>query len=259
MIERKRNTRLFPPPSDSRRRARYGSSPWRRSRASCAAGVRRPRPRSIRPRPKGRRGWSSNRRLGATFRRAAGNLEHGGLARRKMHGRAADEHLSPFRVERDVAEGQRVAEQIAGPAQQRLQARDQLLHRERLCEIVVGAAPQAGNTVADAVARGQYQHRRRVAAPAHSAQHVEPIFVRQAEVEDERCILHGRKNVKRVADRPTESAEKPLWPRPLIRRDTSSGLSSTRSTLIGVQPPLRFPMLHHTTARYRRAHLCVSG
>ena len=90
---------------------------------------------------------------------------------------------------------------LAGPAQQRLQARHQLLHGERLGEIVVGALAQAGDAVADAVARRQHQHRRGVVAAAHVAQQDEAVLVGQAEVEDDRCIFHRRENVKSVADR----------------------------------------------------------
>jgi len=92
--------------------------------------------------------------------------------------RAADEHLSSLGIERNVAEAQQAAEQMAGPAQQRLQARDQLLHRERLGEIVVGALPQPRHAVAHAIARGQDQHRGCVMSATNLAQQREPVLVR---------------------------------------------------------------------------------
>ena len=49
-----------------------------------------------------------------------------------------------------------------GAAQQRAHPREQLLERERLDQIVVGAGVEAGDPVADAVARGQHQDRQRL-------------------------------------------------------------------------------------------------
>src|SRR5476651_1884888 len=68
------------------------------------------------------------------------DLEHGCFARREGARRAFDEYLAPFGVERDIAEGQQLAQKIAWTTQQRLQARHQLLHREWLGEIIVGAS-----------------------------------------------------------------------------------------------------------------------
>ena len=63
----------------------------------------------------------------------------------------------------------------------------QLVELERLDEVVVGAGVQAGDAVAERVARGEHDHRRRVLARAQRAQHVEaaaPLLrVGQAEVE----------------------------------------------------------------------------
>ena len=101
------------------------------------------------------------------------DLEHRGLARGEGAHGVADDDLSALGVERDVAEGEAAAEQVVGPAQQRLQAGDELLHGERLGHVVVGALAQAGDAVGDAVARRQHQHGRRIAAPAHVAQQAE--------------------------------------------------------------------------------------
>jgi hypothetical protein len=128
-------------------------------------------------------------------------ITHCRLARREGAGGAAHEDLAAFGVERDVAEGEQPAEQVAWTAQQRLQARDQFLHRKRLGEIVVGAFPQADHPVADTVARRQHQHRCGVVPAPHVAQQVEAVLVRQAEIENDRGIFHGRENVKGVADR----------------------------------------------------------
>ncbi len=43
-------------------------------------------------------------------------------------------------------------------------------------DIVVGAGVEAGDTIGDRIARGQDEHRTRVASPAHRAQHVEPFL-----------------------------------------------------------------------------------
>src|SRR5512142_1868553 len=64
------------------------------------------------------------------------DLQHRGLARRDDPRLVVDEDLAALGVVDEVGEAQRTAEQLAGTAQARLQPRHQLLHRERLGEIV---------------------------------------------------------------------------------------------------------------------------
>ena len=101
---------------------------------------------------------------------------------------------------------------LPGPPQLRLQPRDQFLQRERLHQIIVGAAAQALHAIVQAAARGQHQHRNRIVALPDLAQQREPVAVGQAEVEDqggiERRAEHGarfldrRQHVGLIAGRP---------------------------------------------------------
>ena len=79
------------------------------------------------------RGWRRNSS-------SSGELGAGQLERR-----AAAAHRVGDGVEREVAEAQRRAPAVAGrrAAQQRADAREQLLERERLDEVVVGAGVEA--------------------------------------------------------------------------------------------------------------------
>ena len=74
------------------------------------------------------------------------------------------------------------------PAQQRADARGELVELERLHEVIVGAGVEARDAIGDRVARGQDQHGPRVAAPAHRAQHVEALLARQAEIEQQEVV-----------------------------------------------------------------------
>ena len=62
-------------------------------------------------------------------------------------------------VEREVGDGEHVAGAGCAAAQQRAHARDQLLDRERLDEVVVGAGVEPGDALGDGVAGGQQQDR----------------------------------------------------------------------------------------------------
>ena len=72
---------------------------------------------------------------------------------------------------------------LAGPPRQRPQARLDLAQRERLDEVVVGTAVEASHAVIEVAARGQDQHREVDAVAAPRSQHVEPVAVRQAEIQ----------------------------------------------------------------------------
>ena len=70
--------------------------------------------------------------------------------------------------------------------QDRVDAGDQLARRERLDDVVVGAAPQPGELVLLLALRGQQDHRRRAAlALAQVAQDLEAVEPRQHQVEDD--------------------------------------------------------------------------
>ncbi len=92
-------------------------------------------------------------------------------------------------------------QQVAGPPQLRLQPRHQFLQRERLHQVVVGAAAQAMNPVVQAAARGQDQNRDRIVGAPDLAQQLEPVAVGQAEVENQRGVKGAPQNAARLFDR----------------------------------------------------------
>ncbi len=93
---------------------------------------------------------------------------------------------------------QRAAEQLSGPAQQRFQTGDQLLERERLHQIIVGAAAQPLHPILHAAAGGEHEHRQGILAVADLAQDGEPIVVRQAEIEHQGGVAGGRQRRARL-------------------------------------------------------------
>ena len=65
-------------------------------------------------------------------------------------------------------------------------AGEELIERERLHEVVVGAGVEAGDAIAHLVAGRQHQHGRVVAARAEAPAHFEPVGARHQHVEDDR-------------------------------------------------------------------------
>jgi hypothetical protein len=101
--------------------------------------------------------------------------------------------LVRVRVELEVAEAQRAP--LALPArspQQRPQAREQLLERERLGQVVVGARLQPGDAVPDALARREHEHRRAVAGVSHAPADLEAVQAGHEDVEQHRVGGRGR-------------------------------------------------------------------
>ena len=74
---------------------------------------------------------------------------------------------------------------------QRLDARQHLLHLEGLGEVVVGARAQAHDLLAPGAACGQDQHRHGAALLAPALQDREAVQHRQAEVEHDRIVRLG--------------------------------------------------------------------
>ena len=79
----------------------------------------------------------------------------------------------------------RAARPGLGAAGERAQARGDLLVRERLHDVVVGAGVQPEHPVVDRVARGEHQDADVDAVLAQAAGDVEAGHVRQADVEDD--------------------------------------------------------------------------
>jgi D-alanyl-D-alanine carboxypeptidase/D-alanyl-D-alanine-endopeptidase (penicillin-binding protein 4) len=105
-----------------------------------------------------------------------------------------------LRLELEVGEAQRLALAGAGAApQQRPQAREQLLERERLDEVVVGAGVEPAHAIGHGIARGEHEHRRAVAGRTQAPAYLEPVDVRHQHVEHERVGRPVRERVERLA------------------------------------------------------------
>jgi len=71
---------------------------------------------------------------------------------------------------------------------QRARTGDELAQRERLDEVVVGAALEAAHAVLDGVARGEHQHRQVRALRAHAAQGLEAVDAGEADIQDQEVV-----------------------------------------------------------------------
>ena len=111
------------------------------------------------------------------------------LGRGQLDPVAAAVYLVRVLVQGQVADGQPGRAGVpagAGPAQQPAQPGQHLLQAERLGDVVVAAGGDAGDPVLDSIPGGQEQHAHvRVGRP-HAAQHLQPVEVREHDVEDDR-------------------------------------------------------------------------
>jgi hypothetical protein len=83
-------------------------------------------------------------------------------------------------------------------AGERAQPRDELRERERLGQVVVGAAVQAAHAVLDGVPRREHQHRGPHAAPAEAPAGLEAVHPREHHVEHERVVVRGPDRAQRL-------------------------------------------------------------
>ncbi len=109
----------------------------------------------------------------------------------------------PGQIDTQAADAQvRVA--IAGdPPQLRTHACFELVQRERLDQVVIGAQVEHAHALGQAVAGGHHQHRQAIAALTQALQHIAAIQLRQAQVQHQQCVLgraQCRVGVRAVVD-----------------------------------------------------------
>ena len=110
--------------------------------------------------------------------------------RRQLQFDAAAGGAQAGRIEHEVGDLQHFRTDLAAfAADQRAQARFQFLDRERLGQVVVGAGAQAGEFLVERVARGQHQHRRRLARfLAQAPADLDAVQARQHQVEHDDVV-----------------------------------------------------------------------
>ena len=119
-------------------------------------------------------------------------------------------HLARRRVEPEVADREHRGPLGVAAARERAQPRQQLRERERLDEVVVGAAVEPGDAVVDGVARRQHQHRRPHAGGAQPAADLEAVHVRQHHVEHDRVVVVRLGHPERVLAAARDVGGEPL-------------------------------------------------
>lgn len=114
------------------------------------------------------------------------------FARREVDARAVDARLARDRIDRQAGDVERagvearVARERVDAPQQRLHARDQLQHRERLREVIVGAEFEAENPVHLARARARDDDRRVARHRAGAPADFEAVDAGQHQIENQR-------------------------------------------------------------------------
>ena len=105
-----------------------------------------------------------------------------------------------MRIELEIGDAQGTAEQLTRPPQLRFQPRNQLLKRERLHQIIVGAAAQSVDPIVQAAAGGEHEDGDRIVAMTEFAQQLKAIAVGEPEVENQRGVERGLQDASRLFD-----------------------------------------------------------
>ena len=224
--------------SGSRRRGRCGSARARRDRAPASRGdAARGRRWCAAPgtptRPRGPPGASSaRRRVPGRRRHRPQQLE---LDVRQLHLPAVELYrpssrcrsLRPFEGDQLVAVLALVRRQLR-PPEERAHAAAELVDRKRLRDVVVGAELEPDHLVQLVVAGGEHDDRHR-AAGAEPLADLEPIHVRQHDVEDDEIRVLGRKAIESLLTvEGGDDAETVAFERVPQKRWTASSSSTSR-------------------------------
>ncbi len=119
------------------------------------------------------------------------------LEQRELLGRQRDlgvaaPYLPSRRVEAEVTHLEQRGPLDRAAAGQRSQAGKELGERERLQQVVVGAAVEPSHPVGHGVPRGEHQHRRPDPVLAQPPARLEPVDPREHDVEHDRVVLARR-------------------------------------------------------------------
>ena len=139
-------------------------------------------------------------------------------------GRPSRATVWPGGVELEPGVAELLADRAAGAAQQRSQPRAELLERERLDQVVVGAGVEALHAVRDGVAGGEHQHRRAVAGRPQAPADLEPVGLGHQDVEDDRVRRLVGERVERLAAVGGELHAVAVHPQRAIERVADGGL-----------------------------------
>jgi hypothetical protein len=107
-------------------------------------------------------------------------------------------YVSPDRVKRDITCMQGDTQRPTGPTQKRLDARDELGHGKRFHQVIVRAGVQTGYPRLHCVPRRENQDGNAVLAAAQMGEQIQPVAVRQSEVENSRVVSRNRERLPRV-------------------------------------------------------------
>lgn len=110
----------------------------------------------------------------------------------KQH--AARQRIDGQPVRLNVSVGLRLPHRLLA-TKQRFDPRNQLLHGERFCQIVIGAGFQPGNTVGFAAAGADDDHRQVARHLTDAAANLQTVNVGQHQVEDHRIPRLGFKTL----------------------------------------------------------------
>ena len=116
-------------------------------------------------------------------------VEEGELLRRELHLHVAPGDPPGRGVERQVARGEDGRALRRPPPEERPDAGEELVERERLREVVVRAGVQARDAVLHAVARREHQDRRPSVRRPQAAADLDPVDVGEHQVEQDHVVV----------------------------------------------------------------------
>jgi hypothetical protein len=128
-------------------------------------------------------------------------LEHQQLAPRQREARLAHVGLARVVVEAQLPERHDEAGAHRGAPRQRAHARHELVHREGLGEVVVGAAVQAQHALGHVGHGGEHQHRGGDVVLPQERHEREAVAVGQAAVEHDHVVLRAERRLLGLAQR----------------------------------------------------------
>ena len=115
--------------------------------------------------------------------------QQGILFRRKIQRRFTQPHQAASDVKAQIADADFIIALVVMPAEQGANARIEFLQGKGFYQVVIRPGIETANAILKRIAGGEDQHRLGHFLPPYAGEKMQPVFIRQAEIQHDQAVM----------------------------------------------------------------------